>query len=241
MLSPDAPGVSSRHSSISLTQTSPHYNRQQISTSNLLHTYAPVQITTAERTDHTTASEPKSQESRVLCILFACGSPPRAPTAVHLVAATTAAKSRQRFGSRPVAIPYSMLPMKASPAPVVSTMASCRRQANHKCCDMTQPAMHKEHSSPSSRIGDHAGSGRASVTERRGFLCTNAPAQAVTGVAFLPWQCQRLLPPLQWLADSAHLMRALPGCCSRAPVRSEHLTLLQPQPLPQLFASLHPS
>ena len=59
-------------------------------------------------------------------MLSACGRPLRAPTAVHFVAATTAASSRQRFGSSPVQMPNSMLPMKASPAPVVSTTASCK-------------------------------------------------------------------------------------------------------------------
>ena len=64
-------------------------------------------------------------------MLSALGRPLRAPTAVHFVAATTAASNKQRFGSSPVLMPNSMLPMKASPAPVVSTIASCK----YTCAD----------------------------------------------------------------------------------------------------------
>ncbi|GIL85266.1 hypothetical protein Vretimale_10759 [Volvox reticuliferus] len=52
------------------------------------------------------------------------GSPGRAPSSVHLHAATTAASRNVAGSGSPVASPYNTLPMKESPAPVVSATAS---------------------------------------------------------------------------------------------------------------------
>jgi hypothetical protein len=48
------------------------------------------------------------------------GSPGRAPSAVHLHAATAAPSCSICCGRMPVMMPYSTVPMNASPAPVVS-------------------------------------------------------------------------------------------------------------------------
>jgi hypothetical protein len=57
------------------------------------------------------------------------GSPGRAPSAVHLHAATTAPSSIILSGFMPVVMPYITEPMNESPAPVVSATAFAGRPA----------------------------------------------------------------------------------------------------------------
>lgn len=57
------------------------------------------------------------------------GSPGRAPSAVHLQAATTAPSSIILSGDISVVMPYMTEPMNESPAPVVSATASAGRPA----------------------------------------------------------------------------------------------------------------
>lgn len=65
------------------------------------------------------------QQSRWLASAERLGKPARAPTAVHLQAATTEASRSAASGCMSWQMAYCMAPMKASPAPVVSCTAPC--------------------------------------------------------------------------------------------------------------------